>query len=450
MSERLMVIGGTAAGLSAASKAKREGDFDVTVIERTGYTSYGSCGLPYYVGGLIREADELVTLTPGDITGKRGMRLHLRCEARSIDRIKKLVQVLDLSSQTSFSVPYDKLVIATGASPIRPGVPGAELAGVLALRTVEDGVALRKNLNQGGVCIVGGGFIGLELAAELIASGQPVTVVERLPRILPTIIPEFAEMVEDSLKESGATLLTGTELTGILGENGRVCRAVTSKGAFPCSTVVMCVGVRPNSALAKEAGIALGRSGGLLVNTGMQTSDPNIWACGDCVETYSVVTGEPIYMPLGTHANKQGKVAGSVIAGGSAKNPGVLGSQITKILHLYVGGTGLTGEQAARSGFDPVSVTIEKNDRASYYPGGQKCRVHLVADRTTGRLLGGQIIGGESAAGRVNVLAAALSAGMSARELAGLDLVYAPPVAPVYDPITVAAEQLTKQMERQG
>ena len=308
---------------------------------------------------------------------------------------------------------------------------------------------MRERLDQGGLCIIGGGYIGLELAAEVRQAGFPVTIVERLERILPSLNDEYSRMVEICLKDHGIRLLTQTELLCFEGKNGQVCAAVTSQGRIPCSTAVVCVGVRPNSALAAAAGLNIGRFGGISVDDCLCTSDPDIWACGDCVETYSVITGQPVYMPLGTHANRQGKAAGAVIAGKTARNPGVAGSQITKLFHMFVGGTGLSQPQAVASGFDPVWVTIHKNDRASYYPGGQECHVFLMADRKTGRLLGGQVLGCESAAGRINVLAAAVTAGMTAMDLAALDLVYAPPVAPVYDPITVAAEQLIKQIERQ-
>lgn len=448
MSEKLVVIGGTAAGLSAASKAKREGDFEATIIEKTGYTSYGACGLPYFVGGTIEDASALVTLTPQELRDKRNMQVHLHCEALSIDRGEKRIEVQNLQTQCRFSVPYDKLVIATGAAPIFPNLPGIHLKGVFGLRSVEDGVQLRQQTAQGDVCIVGGGYIGLELASELAASGRSVTIIERLPHVLPTVNEDFAAIIESELRESGVTLHTGTELMEIEGQNGSVCAAITTKGRVPCATLIMCIGVRPNIQLAQNCGLAIGSTGAIQVNSSFRTSDDSIWACGDCIETYHVVTGRPVYMPLGTHANKQGKCAGAAIAGKSVKNPGVAGSQIAKIASLYVGGTGLSEREAQAAGFSPVVVTIKKNDCASYYPGGKECRVRLVGDQQTKAVLGGQAIGGASIAGRINVIAAAVSAKMSVAELAALDMVYAPPVAPVYDPIIIAAEQLVKEIER--
>lgn len=447
MRERLLVIGGTAAGLSAASKANREGAFDITIIERTGFTSYGSCGLPYYVGKTIEEHTELISLTPEDLTNKRGMRVLLHCEATEIDRNKKAVKVRNLITGETLEVEYDKLVIATGASPIIPAnIPGVSLKGVLSLRTVEDGIALRERLEEGRVCVIGGGYIGLELAAELREIGIDVVVVEKMPKILPFLKDEYSNLIEDTLANHGVKLLAGTELLGICGENGQVSAIETSSGRIECSTVVMCIGARPNSELAANAGLWLGIKNAIAVNESLMTSDDSIWACGDCIETYHLITGQPIYMPLGTHANKQGKAVGSAIAGKKSKDPGVLGTQITKVFEKYIACTGLTIDQAKEAGFDPVEAAITKNDRASYYPGGSQCWISLIADRKTGRLLGGQIVGGESAAGRINTIAAALLGGLTVEQICGLDLAYAPPVAPVYDPIIVAAEQLQKKL----
>jgi NADPH-dependent 2,4-dienoyl-CoA reductase/sulfur reductase-like enzyme len=447
--KRLVVIGGTAAGLSAASKAKRtRPDLEVEVYERSGFVSYGACGLPYYVGGLVASENDLVSLTRETLEGERGIRTFIRCEATGIDVAGKTVAVENLTSGERRDVAYDFLVLATGASPVIPELPGIRSEGVFFLRTVEDGMALRSAVRAPGArtaVLVGGGFIGLEMAEQFAQNGLRVTIVEALPMPLPFLGDEYSAIVRKELEENGVRLLAGTTVDGIVSEGGRATGVrVRGEEILEADIVVVSVGVRPNSALAEKAGLRLGVRNAIAVDETMKTSNDSIWACGDCVQTVNLVTGRPAYVPLGTTANKQGRVAGANIVGERAAFRGVLASQATKVFSLYVASTGVSPEQAAEVGFDAGETKIVKQDRASYYPGGRDNRIRLVYDRRSGRLLGAQAVGSESVAGRINVCATAISAGMTVGELNDVDFVYAPPVAPVYDPILIAAGSAMK------
>ena len=453
MSEKMIVIGGTAAGLSAASKAKRlDPSLEIQVFERSGYISYGACGLPYFVGGLIDEPEDLVSLTVDQVTNQRGIPTYIHHEVTKIDREARQVTVVDLDRNTEQVYPYDKLVIATGARPIRPNIPGVDAQGVYCLRTVEDGIRLKRAVTAQGkkqVAIIGGGFIGLEVAEELALSGLEVHVFEMLPRLLPFLDESFSTAVLNVLTSHGVQVHTGAAVEALLTEDGAVRAVRTGDGAeTPADLVLLSIGVTPNSELAAAAGLELGIKGSIVVDDGMRTSDPTIWACGDCVQMKNRVTGRPCHVPLGTTANKQGRIAGANAAGGHDTFPGVLGSMVTKVFDLYIAATGLSLQQALEAGYDAVSSVVTKGDRASYYPGGHDTRICLVLDRKSGRLLGAQAIGGESVAGRVNVFVAAITCGMTVEQVNELDLVYAPPVAPVYDPILIAASQAMKKVEK--
>lgn len=452
MSESLIVIGGTAAGLSAASKAKRLcPDMEITVYERSGFVSYGACGLPYFVGGLIGEPEDLVSLTADTLREKRGIPTYTRHEVTAIRRNEKLVEVTDLAAGRTFTQRYDKLMIATGAEPILPPLPGVDAQGVHCLRTVEDGIALRARTKEARrAVIVGGGFIGLETAEELTQAGLSVTVLEALPRLLPFLPEDYSARIQRELESHGVTVRLGAAAAEVAVEQGRAAGVRLAEGELlPADLVLFSVGVRPSSRLAVECGLELGLRGGIVVDAEQRTSDPAIYAAGDCVQMKNLITGEPCYFPLGTNANKQGRVAGENLAGGHSRFPGVLGSQVTKIFDLYAASTGLTPEQAEKAGFCPAVSSITKGDRASYYPGGGENHLTLVLDRDTGRLLGAQGVGTSTVAGRMNVLATAITAGMTVMELNELDLVYSPSVAPVYDPILIAASQAIKCVRRQ-
>ena len=452
MAEKVIIIGGTAAGLSAASKAKRvDPSLEITVFERSGYISYGACGLPYFVGGIIDQPDDLVSLNVDQMTNQRSVPTFIHHEVTSIDRTAQTVTVRDLDSGKSWQQPYDKLVIATGARAIVPDIPGADAEGVYTLRTVEDGIRLKSTV-QGGehkaIAIVGGGFIGLEMAEELTNSGLEVHLFEVMPRLLLFLEERFSAAVLDVLQKHGVYVHLNAEVAALETADGHVCGVQTKDGAqIPVNNVLLSIGVRPASELAKDAGLELGLKGGIVVDDEMRTSDPHIWACGDCVQMKNRITGGAAYVPLGTTANKQGRIAGGNLAGEHETFKGVLGSMVTKAFELYISATGLSLAQAQAAGYNAAASVITKGDRASYYPGSQSNTICLILDKATGRLLGAQAIGSESVAGRINVFATAITCGMTVAEINELDLVYAPPVAPVYDPILIAASQAMKKVE---
>lgn len=452
MKERLIVIGGTAAGLSAASKAKRlNPELEVMVFEQSGYVSYGACGLPYFVGDLIKKPEDLIAVSAEELCTKRQIPTFIHHRVTNINRKEKTVTVEDLNQQEISVHSYGKLVIATGAVPIRPDIPGVDADGVYYLRTVEDGIRLKKQAagREQTAAIVGGGFIGLEVAEELTRVGTNVHLYEKLDRLLPFLDPEFSRGVKECLQKNGVTVHLNADIDALLTEADKVCGVSLVTGEKQSADfVLMSIGVLPASGLARQAGIETGLKGGIIVDDTMQTGDANIWACGDCALTKHLVTGELVYIPLGTTANKQGKIAGENIGGKVSVFPGVLGSMVTKVFGLTIAATGLSMAQALQAGYDAASSVITKSDRASYYPGGEPNTICLIVDRKSGRLLGAQGIGSDSVAGRINVLATAITAEMTVSRISELDLVYAPPVAPVYDPILIAASQAEKKVRR--
>lgn len=446
-SKRLLVIGGTAAGLSAASKAKRlDSNLQVTVFEKTGYISYGACGLPYFVGGMIEKADDLVSISVAEMKSKRGIQVLIHTEVLSIDRKSKSVVARNLESGEETPYFYDFLVIATGATPVLPPIKGIEKSGVCLLRTVEDGIEMKALAEPGKkACIIGGGFIGLELAEELTHVGLSVTLFEALDCLLPLLPASFSLKVKETLETHGVEVHLGTAINSIEG-TGSAVQAVIDQNhqVHPSDLVVVSVGVKPATAIAKNAGLELGLKGAIVVDETQQTSDESIWACGDCVQMKHILTKKPTYFPLGTTANKMGKIAGSNIGGETSIFPGVLGSQVTKVFDLFVAATGLSLAEALKEGYAAKECMVTKADKASYYPGGKQNHINLVFEEKSGRLLGAQAVGSESVAGRIDVLVACITAGFTVEQLNDLDLVYAPPVAPVYDPLLIAASQAMK------
>ena len=451
MGERLIVIGGTAAGLSAASKAKRlDPSMEITVFERSGYISYGACGLPYYIGGLISDPEDLVSLSVEQVTNERHIPTFIHHEVVEVNRENKQVKVRNLDNGNLDTYPYDKLVIATGAVPVRSKIKGGDAKGVYYLRTVEDGIQIKRaalHADTTVVSIIGGGFIGLELAEELSNAGLSVHLFEMQSRLLSFLSESISQKVEAELQQHKIHVHLSTQVQEIISTNGKVCGILDSENYHvQTDIVIVCTGVRPSTELAIQAGLKLGAKGAIAVNEEMQTSDPSIWAAGDCVEVLNRITGKMAYIPFGATANKQGRIAGSNIAGQHKTFPGVVGSMITKTFDLYIAATGLTEEQAVAEGYDIGTTIITKRDRASYYPGGAENHICFIFEKGIGRLLGAQAAGSETVSGRINVLATAITCKMTVEQISQLDLVYAPPVAPVYDPIIVAAEQALKKV----
>jgi NADPH-dependent 2,4-dienoyl-CoA reductase/sulfur reductase-like enzyme len=441
-SRRLVVVGGVAAGLSAAARARRlDPALEVCVFERTGFCAYSACGLPYLVGGVIPRHAALVARTPEDLA-REGIQVHLHHEVQAVEVAAGRVQVRDLRSGSDRTEAFDELLLATGGRAVLP-FPGRDLSGVFAVRTVEDGLAIRDWIGAERprrAVIVGGGYIGLEMAEALRSRGLQVSLVELLPHVLPLVDQEIALDIETELRDQGVDLRCATSVEGIEGD-GRARRVVAAGEGIDADLVIVGVGVSPDNSLAAATGVPLGARSAVAVDHGMRTGVAHVWAAGDCAETRHRLQERPSYIPLGTTANKQGRVAGANIAGGSESFAGVVGTAAVKVFDLHVARTGLSATEAARAGIDAVAATVVHRSRAAYYPGGQPVKVKLTAERGSGRLLGAQLAGAEGVAKRIDVVAAALHSGVMVDELAGFDLSYAPPFAPVWDPLLMAARR---------
>ncbi|MFI8930206.1 FAD-dependent oxidoreductase [Streptomyces sp. NPDC053474] len=451
MSERLVVIGGDAAGMSAASQARRlkaPEELEIVAFERGSFTSYSACGIPYWVGGEVSERDDLIARTPEEHRA-RAIDLRMRTEVVEIDPARRRVRSRDLASGAEEWTAYDKLVIATGARPRRPRLPGIEAPGVHGVQTLGDGQALleRLGVTRGRrAVVVGAGYIGVEMAEALLHRGFEVTVLNRGEQPMSTLDPDMGRLVCDAMSGMGIAMVNDAEVTKILtGEDGAVRAVATEDAEYPADVVVLGMGVRPETELARAAGLPLGEHGGLLTDLSMRVRGPvadgAVWAGGDCVEVLDLVSGQQRHIALGTHANKHGQVIGSNVGGGYATFPGVVGTAVSKVCDLEIARTGLREKDAKAVGLRYETVTIESTSRAGYYPGAAPMTVKMLAERRTGRLLGTQIVGREGAAKRVDVAAVALTARMTVEQMTALDLGYAPPFSPVWDPVLVAARK---------
>jgi NADPH-dependent 2,4-dienoyl-CoA reductase/sulfur reductase-like enzyme len=447
MPERLVVVGGDAAGMAAASAARRRtdrADLEVVAFERGDYTSYSACGLPYYVAGDISDVDELIARSPQEHR-TNGIDVRTRHEVVEIDVAGRTVTVDPLDGTDSYSLPFDRLVIATGATPIRPDLPGVEARGIHGIQTIYDGIALHEHVNEHGgdghrAVVVGGGYVGLEMAEALQRRGLPVTMIEAGPQPVAPLDPDMGAIVADALRGLGVDLRTETPCEGFdVDGDGHVTGVRIPGETLPADIVVLGIGVKPNSALAAEAGLAVGERGGITTDDHMATSVDGIWAAGDCIETFHLVSRRRVTIPLGTHANKQGRVAGINATAGDASFKGVVGTAVAKVCEYEIGRTGLNEKEATAAGFEFDTTRIESTTRAGYFPGAQPITVKIVVETRTGRIIGAQIIGREGAAKRIDVLAAAIWNEMTIDEFWQLDLGYAPPFAPVWDPTIVAA-----------
>ncbi|MGW0606603.1 FAD-dependent oxidoreductase [Streptomyces sp. NPDC002640] len=446
--ERLVVIGGDAAGMSAASQARRmkdPGELEIVAFERGHFSSYSACGIPYWVGGEVAERDALIARSPEEHRA-RDIDLRMRTEVTEIDVDGSRVRARELDGGEEYWTSYDKLVIATGATPLRPALPGIDLPGVHGVQTLDDGQALLDTLagtTGRRAVVVGAGYIGVEMAEAMINRGFEVTVVNRGKEPMSTLDPDMGRMVHTAMEGLGITMVNDTDVTAVLvGADGRARGVVAGDREFPADVVILGIGVRPETALARAAGLPLGASGGLLTDLAMRVrGHENIWAGGDCVEVLNLVSGQQQHVALGTHANKHGQVIGSNVGGGYATFPGVVGTAVSKVCDLEIARTGLREKDARRVGMRFRTVTVESTSRAGYYPGASPMTVKMMAEERTGKLLGVQIVGREGAAKRVDVAAVALTAGMTVERMTALDLGYAPPFSPVWDPVLVAARK---------
>jgi NADPH-dependent 2,4-dienoyl-CoA reductase/sulfur reductase-like enzyme len=449
--ERFIIVGAVAAGMSAASRARRlKRDMEIIVFERTGDISWAACGMPYLISGKVKSANELVVYDAKYFKEQRNIDVFLYHEARQIFPERKTVLVKNIKTGEEKDYTYDKLLIATGARAAVPPIKGIDLKGVFPLRDLQNGIAIKKfitvNSPQKGL-IIGAGYIGMEAAESFSATGMKVTVVEKMPNMLGTMDDEITAVVEVELERNNVTLVKSSGVTEFVGDGSSVAKVVTDTGdVIDAQIALVGVGIRPNSEIAKAAGIELGRTGAIKVNARMETNIADIYAAGDCAEAYHLVLGRYVYIPLGTTANKQGRVAGENAAGGHASFAGIVGTAVFKTFDLEVGRTGITEKEAKTEGIDYASNVIQHSSRAFYYPGRSDIKVKLVADRKTGLLLGAQLAGREGVAKRLDVFATAITAKMTVHQISRLDLSYAPPLAPVYDPILIAADELQKKL----
>jgi NADPH-dependent 2,4-dienoyl-CoA reductase/sulfur reductase-like enzyme len=448
MDETFVVVGGDAAGMSAASKAKRERPgMDVVVFERGEWVSYGACGMPYYVKGDVAELEDLVSVTAETFREERDVDLRTGHEVVDVDPEAESVTVS--ADGETYDQPYDHLLVATGAHAIEPPFEGMDLDGVFTIHDMDEAGAIERYVTERApetAAVVGGGYVGIEMAEALVERGADVHLYEMLPHVLQPFGEAVAEAVEDHLREQGVTLHLDTAVSGFTGDD-TVDGVRLEDDEHPADVAVVGVGVAPNADLADRAGIELGPTGAVATDEYGRTNHGNVYAAGDCAETLHVVTGEPDHVPLALTANRAGRAIGQTVTGSPTPVGDIAGTAIVKAFDLGAARTGILDDQRAReAGFDPVSVTISAPTRAHYYPGGSELTVTLVADSADGTLLGGSAVGREGAK-RIDTVATALHAGMTVTELQNADLAYAPPFSPVWDPVLVAAKVLRGSLD---
>ena len=434
---------------AAQARARRKpDDMRIVALDRGRFTSYSACGIPYWLSGLVGERHELIARTAQVHRDDYDIDVRLRHEVVDVDLDRQVVTAHALDDGGREVVePFDTLVYAAGAVPIRPDWLDAEVGGVFGIQTLDDGSALREWLERDPMpvraVVVGAGYVGVEMAEALMRRGLDVTLVEKTGQPMSTVDPDMAARVREQIVGEGIRVRTGLSVQALEADHGAVRAVLTDAGPVPADVVVLGFGVRPNTELARAAGLPLGDDDGILTDAHMRVlGHPSVFAAGDCVQVTHRVSQASVYIPLGTHANKQGRVAGINIGGGDATFPGVLGTAVTNVCGFEVARTGLGEEQARRAGFDAVAAIIESTSRAGYFPDAEPIAVKLIAERGTRRLLGGQIVGWSEAAKRIDPLAVALWNEMTVDEMTGLDLGYAPPYAPVWDPILIAARKL--------
>lgn len=437
---RLVVIGGDAAGATAASTVKRtHPDWDVVMFEKGAWTSYSACGFPYALGGLVTPWEKLLARSPEEHR-KRGIDVRSETEVTAIDINARRVGYRDHKTGKEGEEPFDRLVYATGAGEARPPIPGLEHGHFV--QTPSQAKRLGEVLDHAQhAVVVGGGYIGLEMAESLRRRNIACVLIDSAPQVMLTLDSDMAKLVQEALVGIGVHVLLEHSL-GSIERDGDRFRVTTPNEIVDTDVVVLAMGSKPRSALAREAGLALGDTGAVKVDHGMQTPMEGIYAAGDCAEVWHLVKERWVNIHLGTVANKTGRVAGINVAGGSARFPGAIGTAVSKICQYEVARTGITEREAKALGRDVVVATIESMTRTHYYPGAGPITVKLVADAVTNKIVGGQIVGTEGAAKRIDVIATAITTGLTAGELIDLDLSYAPPYSPVWDPVQIAARQL--------
>ena len=446
MSLRIIIVGGGAAGASAAARARRwSSEAEIHLFEAGNMITHAPCGIPYFVEGLVDDVNRLKTYSPEQFADERRIRVHVSSEVSKIDTSRREVLVRENGVERSYS--WDRLVIATGAKPVRPRIEGIDLRGIYTARLPPDAEAIRRAVESArSVAIVGGGYIGLEMAEAVRRLGKKTLLFEALSHVLPTTLDEdTAAIVQEELRSNGVELHLSEPVKSFEGRNDTLRRVITELGEYEADVAIVAVGVRPDVSLAVEAGVKLGQTGAIDVNEYMETNIPDIYAAGDNAETTSLVTGKKTWIPLAPSANKMGQVAGAnAVKPRSLRFPGIVGTAVTKTFGLFIAMTGLTESQAVREGIDVESALVKTRSTAGYYPGGHRAYVKLVMERGSGRIIGGQLLSGDKIiAGYIDALAVAISSRATIEDLFFADLSYAPPVAPVWHPLITAARVLS-------
>lgn len=450
--EKIVIIGGVAAGPKAAAKSRRlNPDAQINIYTEDTHVSYSACGLPFFVEGNFNDPAMLIARTPEEFE-QENIHIHLRQRAIKIIPDEKKVLIKNLDDDIEYSVEYDKLVIATGAKPIIPPIKNIELENVFTLRTMEDGFNIKDKLSQiNNVTIIGGGYIGIEMLEAFVKQGKKVTLVEFAPRIMPIFDDEIAELIQGHILERDSErveIITSDAVVELVGDG--VVRAVKTKKGREIKTdlVLVATGVKPCVQLAIDAGIELGVTGAIKVDSRMKTNIDDIYAAGDCIENVQIVSKTPTWVPLGSTANKEGRCAAINLCGGDEEFEGVLGSAVTRYFGFTMSITGLTEKEAQKLGLEPVSVMVTKKDKVGYMPEAKNITIKLIADKNTQKLLGAQAIGCGDADKRVNAVTSSLTCGMSVKNLLSTDMTYAPPYSPSIDPLLTAAQKLLDKLNK--
>ncbi|MBN2424606.1 MAG: FAD-dependent oxidoreductase [Calditrichaceae bacterium] len=451
---QIIIIGGNAAGMSAASRARRnDPDAAILVIEKSDIVSYGSCGLPYFVSDEIKNGRDLIARDIETFREKMNIKILLKHEAHAIDSRQKTISVSDLNSGEHKVFRYDKLLISTGAGAIMPKLPGTDLDHVYVLRTLDDAQKIKQALQSGDIknaVIAGGGYIGLETAEAVAKYNIGVTIVEMADRLMKNVDQDISEIIEAELAAKRCIVIKNNGIQSLSG--GQTVKKVylQTGESIDADMVVFCVGSKPQVEFTKKSGIHLGKTGAITTNPKMQTNLSGVYAAGDCAEVFNIVTNKYDYIPLGTTANKQGRIAGDNMTEKYSVFKGVTGTAAVKVFDLEIARTGITSQECESMKIDFKTVLINSNSRAHYYPDNKPVTVKLIFHAETGRLLGAQIAGKEGVAKRIDILATALHQKMNVREISELDISYAPPFSPVWDPILIAAQQAVKVVSKRN
>lgn len=444
---KLVVIGGDAAGMTAASKIRRvQPEREIVVFERGNHTSYAACGMPYYIGGLIDSEENLIVRKPEVFRKKQHIDVRIRHEVTEIDTVKKRVKVRNIDKNMDFWETWDDLLIATGASPVVPQSENIDAPGIFSLSTLQSGINVNNFINENKpakAVIVGGGYIGIEMAEALLARSIEVTIIDMAPQLMTSLDKDMSDQILAYLKEQQVKIFLEETLEKFTkNADGSVNSVITNKQTLPADIVIVGVGIKPNAGLAANAGIKIGKNGAIHINKRCETSALNIWAAGDCAESFHLITHEQVHIALGTVASKHGLTAGINISGGNMEFPGVMGTAITKFKEMEISRTGLSEKEAKNLNIDFETAMITTVSPASYYPDAKEISVKLVINKQSRRILGGQIVGFEGTGKRIDSIVTAITAGFTAQQLMDLDLAYAPPFSNVWDPVQIAARRL--------